>query len=223
MFVLLKSHIWCLYSPLFPLSSNWDLWASSLCCPTGSIQVPPPALGQISLLFPSAERRCRWPYREGLYGKTVGRGLEILGNHMVLLILQLSEDLSSQIRVFNFQGEEGKRKKEGKKLTLWCDDRDFYKSHCVSHCCWQPAKPELAKFPQVEYVTGSLKIHPQVFNYLFCHTRLLKLRDSVRQRGVDVILVFSTSSFPISSVKVPASPQDLGLFSLVNKTSTAKK
>lgn len=36
---------------------------------------------------------------------------------------------------FPLSGGGGKEKKEGKKLTLWCDDRDFYKSHCASHCC----------------------------------------------------------------------------------------
>lgn len=117
---------------------------------------------------------------------------------------------------FPLSGGGGKEKKEGKKLTLWCDDRDFYKSHCVSHCCWQPAKPELAEFPQVEYVTGSLKMHPQVFNYLFCCTRLLKLRGFVHHGMVKgmwmVFPFFPISSVPTSSGKVPASPQDLGSF-----------
>lgn len=97
----------------FPsVSCTKQLRPVSFKSPIGSVQVPPSALGQVSSLFPSPQRRCRWPYREGLYAKTVRRGLEILGNHMVLLILRLSKDLSSQIRVFHFQGEEGKRKKK---------------------------------------------------------------------------------------------------------------
>lgn len=112
---------------------------------------------------------------------------------------------------FPLSGAGGKEKKEGKKLTLWCDDRDFYKSHCVSHCCWQPAKPELAKFPQVEHVTRSLKIYPQLFNYLFSWTRVLELRVFVYYGVVKImwmvfLVFFPISSFPISSVKVPANP-----------------
>lgn len=108
---------------------------------------------------------------------------------------------------------QGKEKKEGKKLTLWCDDRDFYKSHCVSHCCWQSAKPELAKFPQVECVTGSLKIHPQVFNYLFCCTRLLKLRGSVRHemvKGMWMLFCFFPS--PSFSFLLWTSQQELKIW-----------
>lgn len=80
---------------------------------------------------------------------------------------------------FPLSGGGGKVKKEGKKLTLWCDDRDFSKSHYISHCCCQLAKPELAKFLQVKYVSGSLKIHPQVSNYLSSCMRLLKWRGFV--------------------------------------------
>lgn len=130
---ILKSHLWCLDSPVFPVSSRWDLGALGLFSPFGSVQVPPPAPGQVSSLAPSAEQRCQCLCREGLYGKTVGRGLEILGIHAPLVVLWLSKDLSSQIRAFLFSGGEGKKKKERKKLTLRCDDRDFSKSYCISH------------------------------------------------------------------------------------------
>lgn len=122
MFVLLKSHIWWLDSPLFPVSSNWDLWASSLYSPICSIQFPSHALGQVYSLFPSVEWKCRWPHKRGVIWKNSWkRARDLREPHGVTnpSAFQRLVITNKEFSTFRGRRKRAKRRKEINPVVWW--------------------------------------------------------------------------------------------------------
>lgn len=122
MFVLLKSHIRWLDSPLFPVSSNWDLWASSLYSPICSIQFPSHALGQVYSLFPSVEWKCRWPHKRGVIWKNSWkRARDLREPHGVTnpSAFQRLVITNKEFSTFRGRRKRAKRRKEINPVVWW--------------------------------------------------------------------------------------------------------